>query len=252
MDIRGKVAIVTGAASGLGFATAARFATEGARVAIVDLHAEATEAAAVRIGALPVACDVADAASSEAAMAMIVEKLGAPGVLVSCAGIAPGKRIVGRSGPMPLEEFERAIRVNLIGTFNWLRLAAHVMTGNEPNADGQRGVIINTASIAAYEGQIGQAAYAASKGGVVSLTLPAARELASQGIRVAAIAPGLMGTAMVEALPQEVKDAIVETLPFPRRFGQPEEFADLAFSMVKNPMVNGSVYRLDGALRMQG
>ncbi|KAB2683348.1 SDR family NAD(P)-dependent oxidoreductase [Brucella tritici] len=252
MDIRGKVAIVTGAASGLGFATAERFAKEGARVAIVDLNAEATAAAAARIGALPVACDVADAVSSEAAMATITGQLGAPGVLVSCAGIAPGKRIVGRNGPMPLDEFERVIRVNLIGTFNWLRLAAHAMTGNEPNADGERGVIVNTASIAAFEGQIGQAAYGASKGGVVSLTLPAARELASHGIRVAAIAPGLMGTAMVEALPQEVKDAIVETLPFPRRFGHPQEFADLAFSMVQNPMVNGSVYRLDAALRMQG
>lgn len=251
MDIASKVAVVTGGASGLGLATASALAAAGARVAIVDLNPEATAAAAARIDALPVACDVADAAGSEAAFADIVAALGAPHSLVNCAGIAPGKRIVGRGGPMALDEFERVIRVNLTGTFNWLRLAAHAMTANAPDADGERGVIVNTASVAAYEAQIGQAAYGASKGGVAALTLPAAREFAAYGIRVCAIAPGLMGTAMIEAMTEEVRQAVIDVIPFPRRFGRPEEFADLALTIIRNPMLNGSVHRLDAALRMQ-
>lgn len=252
MDIDNKVAVVTGGASGLGFATASALTEAGARVAIVDLHPDRTQAAASRISALGISCDVANAAAGQAAMSEIVDKLGAPHVLVNCAGIAPGKRIIGRSGPMDLEEFERVVRVNLIGTFNWLRLAAHRMAANAPDATGERGVIVNTASVAAYEAQIGQAAYGASKGGVAALTLPAAREFASHGIRVAAIAPGLMGTAMVDAMTEEVRQAVIDTIPFPRRFGKPEEFADLAMTIIRNPMMNGSVHRLDAALRMQG
>lgn len=252
MDIQNKVAIVTGGASGLGFATARALTAAGARVAIVDLNPETTAAAAAELGALAIACDVADAEGAEAGFARIEAELGAPHALVSCAGIAPGKRIIGRNGPMPLADFERVVRVNLTGTFNWMRLAAYAMSKNEPNADGERGVIVNTASVAAYEAQIGQGAYGASKGGVVSLTLPAARELAGHGIRVTAIAPGLMGTAMVEAMTDEVKQAVISTIPFPRRFGKPEEFADLALTLIRNPLMNGSVHRLDGALRMQG
>lgn len=252
MDIDNKVAVVTGGASGLGFATASALIEAGARVALVDLHPDRTQAAASRISALGISCDVANAAAGQAAMSEIVDKLGAPHVLVNCAGIAPGKRIIGRSGPMDLEEFERVVRVNLIGTFNWLRLAAHRMAANAPDATGERGVIVNTASVAAYEAQIGQAAYGASKGGVAALTLPAAREFASHGIRVAAIAPGLMGTAMVDAMTEEVRQAVIDTIPFPRRFGKPEEFADLAMTIIRNPMMNGSVHRLDAALRMQG
>lgn len=252
MDIRGKVAVVTGGASGLGRATAAALAAAGARVAIVDLAPGPVAAAAGEIGALGLACDVADGPGSEAAMARIAADLGAPHALVNCAGIAPGARILGRDGPMALEAFERVVRVNLVGSFNWLRLAAHAMAANEPNADGERGVIVNTASVAAWEAQIGQAAYGASKGGVVSMTLPAARELARHGVRVAAIAPGLMGTAMVEAMTEEVRQAVIETIPFPKRFGRPEEFAALALAIIANPMINGSVHRLDAALRMQG
>lgn len=251
MKIAGKVAIVTGAASGLGKATAKALKQAGARVAAIDLNREAIAAAAVEIGAEGFACDVSDSETSSAVMRDIIERLGPPYVLVNCAGIAPGARIVGREGPQPLEDFERVVKVNLFGTFNWLRLAAHAMSGNEENGDGERGVIVNTASIAAYEGQIGQAAYAASKGGVVSLTLPAARELARVGIRVVAIAPGLMGTAMVEAMAEEVQEAVISTIPFPHRFGKPDEYASLALAIIDNAMMNGSVHRLDGALRMQ-
>ncbi|MGV6873981.1 SDR family NAD(P)-dependent oxidoreductase [Pseudochelatococcus sp. B33] len=252
MDVTNKIAIVTGGASGLGRATAAALVNAGAQVAVVDLNEAPTAAAAQAIGAdaIGVACDVADAAGAEAAMKRIVAALGPPHVLVNCAGIAPGKRIVGRDGPMPLEDFEKVIRVNLIGSFNWLRLAAYAMTGNAPSDDGERGVIINTASVAAYEAQIGQSAYGSSKGGVASLTLPAARELATFGIRVAAIAPGLMGTAMVEAMTEEVRRTVIDTIPFPHRFGKPEEFAQLALAIISNPLLNGSVHRLDGALRM--
>ncbi|MFS2013885.1 SDR family NAD(P)-dependent oxidoreductase [Azospirillum sp. CT11-132] len=243
--------IVTGAASGLGAATARAFAAAGSKVALLDLSAERLTSIAEETGGLAIPCDVTDAASAERAVAMAAGAHGPARILVNCAGIAPAGRIVGRDGPQPLDEFARVVSVNLIGTFNLMRLAAAVMTTLEPLEDGERGVIVNTASIAAYEGQIGQAAYAASKGGVASLTLPAARELARYGVRVAAIAPGLFGTPMVTAMPQEVQDAIVANIPFPHRFGKPEEYARMVLSIVENPMVNGSVIRLDAALRMQ-
>ncbi|QCG93290.1 SDR family NAD(P)-dependent oxidoreductase [Azospirillum sp. TSA2s] len=243
--------IVTGAASGLGAATARAFAAAGSKVALLDLSAERLASIAEETGGLAIPCDVTDAASAERAVAMAAGAHGPARILVNCAGIAPAGRIVGRDGPQPLDEFARVVSVNLIGTFNLMRLAAAAMTTLEPLEDGERGVIVNTASIAAYEGQIGQAAYAASKGGVASLTLPAARELARYGVRVAAIAPGLFGTPMVTAMPQEVQDAIVANIPFPHRFGKPEEYARMVLSIVENPMVNGSVIRLDAALRMQ-
>lgn len=243
--------IVTGAASGLGAATARAFAAAGSKVSLLDLSAERLAPVAKETGGLAIACDVTDAASAERAVAAAAEAHGPARILVNCAGIAPASRIVGRDGPQPLDDFARVVSVNLIGTFNLMRLAAAAMTGLEPLEDGERGVIVNTASVAAYEGQIGQAAYAASKGGVASLTLPAARELARHGVRVAAIAPGLFGTPMVTGMPQEVQEAIVANIPFPHRFGKPEEYARMVLSIVENPMVNGSVIRLDAALRMQ-
>lgn len=249
MDIAGQVAVVTGAASGLGRATAQALAGAGATVALVDLDAAAVAAAAKECNGRCFAFDVADAAAAEAAMAEIAA-LGPLRALVNCAGTAPAGKIVGRDGPMRLEAFERVVRVNLIGTFNMMRLAAAVMAQQAPDADGERGVIVNTASIAAFEGQIGQTAYAASKGGVASLTLPAARELASVGIRVVAIAPGLFGTPMLLSMPEKVQEGLAASVPFPARFGRPEEYAALALHILANPMLNGAVLRLDGALRM--
>jgi NAD(P)-dependent dehydrogenase (short-subunit alcohol dehydrogenase family) len=249
MDISGQVAIVTGAASGLGRATAAALAAAGATVALIDLDEAAVMQTAGEIGGHGLVLDVADGAAAEAAMPRI-GALGPVRLLVNCAGVAPAAKIVGRDGPMPLAAFERAVRVNLIGTFNLMRLAAAAMAGLEPRADGERGVIVNTASVAAYEGQIGQAAYAASKGGVAALTLPAARELASLGIRVVAIAPGLFGTPMLLGMPEKVQESLAATVPFPSRFGRPEEYAALVLHILANPMLNGSVLRLDGALRM--
>jgi len=251
MDLTGTLAIVTGAASGLGNATARLLADRGAQLALIDLREEGMANVSKETGALSICCDVADASASEAAFARILADRGVPRILVNCAGIAPGARLVDRGEPGSLAEFERIVRINLIGTYNWLRLAAAAMTGNTPDAEGQRGVIVNTASIAAYEGQIGQTAYAASKGGVASLTLPAARELARHGIRVVAIAPGLFGTPMVEAMTQEVQDRVFDVIPFPKRPGRPEEFAQMVLSIVANPMANGSVFRLDAGLRMQ-
>ena len=249
MDIAGQVAIVTGAASGLGRATAAALAGQGATVAMLDLDATAVETAAAELGGRAFALDVADAAAVEAVLPEI-EALGPVRVLVNCAGVAPAGRMVGRDGPMPLASFERVIRVNLIGSFNLMRLAAAAMARLEPLADGERGVIVNTASVAAFEGQIGQTAYAASKGGIAALTLPAARELAGQGIRVMAIAPGLFGTPMLLNMPERVQESLAATVPFPGRFGRPEEYAELVLHILRNPMLNGSVIRLDGALRM--
>ena len=249
MDVAGQLAIVTGAASGLGLATAELLARAGAKVAMLDLDATAVAAAAGRLGGRAVALDVADAAAVEAAMPEI-EALGPLRVLVNCAGIAPAGRMVGRDGPMPLASFERVIRVNLVGTFNLMRLAAAAMVRLAPQADGERGVIVNTASVAAFEGQIGQTAYAASKGGIAALTLPAARELAGQGIRVMAIAPGLFGTPLLLGMPEKVQESLAATVPYPPRFGRPEEFAELVLHILRSPMLNGSVVRLDGALRM--
>lgn len=251
MIIKDTVAVVTGGASGLGAATARRLAEAGARVAVVDFNAGGAEAVASEIGGLAVGCDVSDAASAEAAFAQVTERLGAPRILVNCAGIAPAKRIVGRNGIMPLEDFSRVIGVNLIGTFNMLRLFAAQAGNLEALADGERGVVINTASVAAFEGQIGQAAYAASKGGVAALTLPAARELAARGIRVMAIAPGVFETPMLGAMPEEVRASLVADVPFPHRFGTGAEYAALAVQIIENVMLNGTVIRLDGALRMR-
>ena len=250
MDIKGHSAIVTGGASGLGAATARALSGAGAKVAIFDVNERAAADVAGEIGGLAVACDVSDAASAETAVKKAAAAHGPARVLVNCAGIGPAKRIVGRDGPMPLADFERVIRINLIGSFNCLRLAAAGMQALEPLADGERGVIVSTASVAAFEGQIGQAAYAASKGGVAALTMPAARELAQFGIRVLAIAPGIFGTPMLHALPQEAQDSLGASVPFPKRLGEPREFAELALHIVRNGYLNGEVIRLDGALRM--
>jgi NAD(P)-dependent dehydrogenase (short-subunit alcohol dehydrogenase family) len=249
MNLQGQVAIVTGAASGLGRATAEALVAEGAVVAMLDLDETALGPAASAVGGHPFALDVADAGAAEGALPEI-EALGPVRVLVNCAGVAPAARMVGRDGPMPLASFERVVRVNLIGTFNMMRLAVAAMARLEPQADGQRGVIVNTASVAAFEGQIGQTAYASSKGGVAALTLPAARELASQGIRVMAIAPGLFGTPLLLNMPEKVQESLAATVPFPGRFGQPDEYAALVLHILANPMLNGTVIRLDGALRM--
>lgn len=251
MDAKGVAAVVTGGASGLGAATARALATAGAKVTVIDRDGDSAVAVANGIDGLGIGCDVADAQGVADALEEARQLHGPCGVAVNCAGIAPATRIVGRDGPMPLDDFRRVIEVNLTGTFNVMRLAAAEMAGRKPNADGERGVIVNTASIAAFEGQVGQSAYAASKGGVAALTLPAAREFASWGIRVLAIAPGLFATPMLLSMPQEVQDSLADTLPFPRRFGKPQEFAALVLHMVGNPVMNGEVVRLDSALRMQ-
>jgi NAD(P)-dependent dehydrogenase (short-subunit alcohol dehydrogenase family) len=250
MRLDGQTAIVTGAASGLGAATAELLARAGCRVAVLDINQAAAEASAHRVRGIGIACDVADAASAEAAVAKAREAHGPARLLVNCAGVGTAGRIVGRDGPMQLAAFERVIRVNLIGSFNMLRLAAADMSALDPLEDGERGVIVNTASIAAYDGQVGQAAYAASKAGVVGLTLPAARELARVGVRVVAIAPGLFRTPMVEGLPQELQKSLAEGIPFPQRLGEPEEFAALVEHIATNAFINGETIRLDGALRM--
>ncbi|MBY0294488.1 MAG: SDR family NAD(P)-dependent oxidoreductase [Methylobacterium sp.] len=251
MQVQGVAAIVTGGGSGLGAATGRALAAAGAKVALLDLNQEAAAAVADEIGGLALACDVADAASAEAAVARAAEAHGPARILVNCAGIAPAARIVGRNGPASLDAFATVIRVNLIGSFNLMRLVAAGAQALDPLEGGERGVVVSTASVAAYEGQIGQAAYAASKAGVVGLTLPAAREFAAVGIRVCAIAPGLFETPMLRGLPQEVQDSLGAAVPFPSRLGRPEEYAALVMAIVGNPMLNGEVIRLDGALRMQ-
>ena len=250
MNLSGISAIVTGGASGLGGATARALAAGGARVTILDVNRDAAEEAAHAIGGLAVVCDVADAEAGERAFAAARAAHGPVRVLVNCAGIGTAGRIVGRDGPLALGGFERVIRVNLIGTFNMLRLAAAEMSAAEPLEEGERGVIINTASVAAYEGQVGQAAYASSKAGVVGLTLPAARELARFGVRVVTIAPGLFMTPMLASLPAEIQKSLGDSVPFPPRLGAPEEYAALALHIVANRMLNGETIRLDGALRM--
>ncbi len=249
MDVHGHSAIVTGAASGLGLATARALAAAGARVALLDL--KPGHDAAASIGGIAIGCDVADAASAEAAVAEAAAAHGPARILVNCAGVAPAARIVGRNGPASLEAYVRVIQVNLVGTFNMLRLVAAGATGLEPLTGGERGVVVSTASVAAYEGQIGQAAYASSKAGVVGLTLPAARELAQFGIRVCTIAPGLFETPMLTGMPQEVQDSLGASVPYPPRLGRPDEFAQLVLAIIANPMLNGETIRLDGALRMQ-
>jgi NAD(P)-dependent dehydrogenase (short-subunit alcohol dehydrogenase family) len=250
MQINGLAAVVTGGGSGLGAATAAHLAALGCKVTCADINQSAAEAQAAAIGGIGVRCDVADAASAEAALAAARAAHGPVRILVNCAGVGTAGRIVGRDGPMKLEAFERVIRVNLIGSFNMLRLAAAEMSEADPLEEGERGVIVNTASIAAYEGQVGQPAYAASKAGVVGMTLPAARELARAGIRVVTIAPGLFQTPMVDGLPPETQAALGAGIPFPSRLGRPSEYAELVEHIVRNRFLNGEVIRLDGALRM--
>jgi NAD(P)-dependent dehydrogenase (short-subunit alcohol dehydrogenase family) len=250
MHPNGHAALVTGGGSGLGRATAVRLAALGAKVAILDVNDDAARSVAAKIGGVGLACDVASPEGAATAIAEARTRHGAARILVNCAGIGPARRIVGRDGPQPLDDFARVINVNLIGTFNVMRLAAADMQTLAPLDGGERGVIISTASIAAYEGQIGQAAYAASKGGVVSLTLPAAREFAQFGIRVMAIAPGLFSTPMVDGLPREVQDSLAAAIPFPKMLGRPEQYADLILHIIENRYLNGEVIRLDGAIRM--
>jgi NAD(P)-dependent dehydrogenase (short-subunit alcohol dehydrogenase family) len=252
VNLKGAGALVAGGASGLGAATARELAARGARVAVVDLDGDKADALAGELGGDAVAyrADVTSEGDVEAAVAAATEAFGSLRLAVSCAGIGWAERTVSRQGPANLQPFETVIRVNLIGTFNVLRLAAAAMAGNEPDDDDERGAVVMTASIAAWDGQIGQTAYAASKGGVVSLTLPAARDLSRLGIRVCTIAPGLFDTPLLAALPEEARAALGQQVPFPPRLGRPEEFARLACHIAENTMLNGEAIRLDGALRM--
>ena len=251
MEIKGQAAIVTGAASGLGAATAQLLIEAGAKVALLDVNIDAARDVAAKIGGLAVRCDVTESDSAVEAVGTARDKNGIARILVNCAGIGPAKRIVGRDGAMPLADFERVIRINLIGTFNMMRLVAADLQKAAPLADGERGIIVSTASVAAFEGQVGQAAYSASKGGVAALTMPAAREFAQFGIRVMAIAPGIFGTPMLRAMPDEVQASLGASVPFPKRLGEPREYAELVLHCVRNSYLNGEVIRLDGALRMQ-
>jgi 3-hydroxyacyl-CoA dehydrogenase / 3-hydroxy-2-methylbutyryl-CoA dehydrogenase len=246
MRIEGSGALVAGGASGLGAATVRRLSAAGASVTIADVNAERGEALAAELGAAFVACDVTKPDQVEAA----VRAVDGLRISVCCAGVGWAEKTAGRRGPHSFEPFQTVVSVNLIGTFNVLRLAAAAMLGNEPDAEGERGVCINTASIAAYDGQIGQLAYSASKGGIVGMTLPAARDLASAGVRVCTIAPGLFDTPLLAALPEDARAALGEQVPHPHRLGRPDEYAALAAHIVENPMLNGEVIRLDGALRM--
>ncbi|HEX4152941.1 MAG TPA: SDR family NAD(P)-dependent oxidoreductase [Steroidobacteraceae bacterium] len=251
MNIEQTTAVVTGGASGLGRAVAARVVARGGRAVIFDVQDEAGRAAAKEIGATFVKCDVSAEQEVNAAMASARQAMGGISLLVNCAGIIGAGKLIGRDGPMAGEFFERVVRVNLIGTFLCDKAAAAIMRENAPNADGERGVLIHTASVAAYEGQIGQVAYSATKAGIAGMTLPIARELASAGIRCVAIAPGIFMTPMLAGLPQEVQDSLGKQVPFPPRLGKPEEFAQLVQSIVEIPTLNGEVIRLDGAIRMQ-
>jgi NAD(P)-dependent dehydrogenase (short-subunit alcohol dehydrogenase family) len=250
MHPSGYAALVTGGGSGLGRATAAKLAALGAKVAILDINVEAAAEVAAKIGGIAIACDVVDAEETKTAIAQARDRFGPARILINCAGIAPARRVVGRDGPMPLEDFARVINVNLVGTFNAIRLAAHAMSTLDPLEDGERGVIVSTASVAAYDGQIGQAAYAASKGGVVSMMLPIARELSQFGIRLCAIAPGIFNTPMVSGMPEEVQQSLAASIPFPKALGRPEHYADLALHIIENRYLNGEVIRLDGAVRL--
>ena len=251
MELNGIGALVAGGASGLGAATARELTARGARVAVVDRDGERAQALASELeGAVAHEADVTDEAAVEAAVSGAAEALGGLRMVVSCAGIGWAERTVGKQGPAQLQPFETVVRVNLIGTFNVLRLGAAAIADGEPGQDGERGVVVMTASIAAFDGQIGQTAYAASKGGVVGLTLPAARDLARVGIRVCTIAPGLFDTPLLAGLPEEARQALGAQIPFPSRLGVPEEYARLACHIAENPMLNGETIRLDGALRM--
>ena len=252
MQIKNSVFLIPGGASGLGAATAQNLVAAGGKVMLADLNREAGEkfAASLGVQAKFVVADVTNEAQVQNAVDAAVQAFGALHGLINCAGVAPGERVVGKNGPHKLETFSRVININLIGSFNALRLAANAMVKNTPNADGERGVIINTASVAAYEGQIGQAAYSASKGGIVAMALPIARELAKLGIRVMTIAPGIFDTPMLQGMSEEIRASLGAQVPFPSRLGQPEEYARLAAFIVENPMLNAEVIRLDGAIRM--
>ncbi|URI11805.1 3-hydroxyacyl-CoA dehydrogenase [Aquincola tertiaricarbonis] len=249
MDIAGKVFIVTGGASGLGEGTARMLAAEGGKVVIADLQADKGAALAQELGGAFVKCDVSQEADGQAVVAQATS-LGKLMGLVNCAGIAPAAKTVGKDGAHALALYTKVITVNLIGSFNMIRLAAEAMARNEPEATGERGVLISTASVAAYDGQIGQAAYSASKGGVVGMTLPIARDLARNGIRNMTIAPGIFGTPMLFSMPQEVQDALAAGVPFPSRLGTPQDYAKLVQAIITNEMLNGEVIRLDGAIRL--
>ena len=249
MDIQGKVFIVTGAASGLGEGTARAIAAKGGKVVIADMQADKGEAVAKDIGGAFVKCDVTQEADGQAVTAK-AKSMGKLMGLVNCAGVAPAEKTVGKNGAHALASFSKTITINLIGSFNMIRLAAEAMSENEPEATGERGVLISTASVAAYDGQIGQAAYSASKGGIVGMTLPIARDLARSGIRNMTIAPGIMGTPMLFGMPQEVQDALAAGVPFPSRLGTPQDYAKLALHIFENDLLNGEVIRLDGAIRL--
>lgn len=252
MELKNISALITGGASGMGAATAIALSKAGAKVALLDLNIDAAEKLAKEIHGIAIECDVTKASSVESAVKKAEAKQGVARICINCAGIVKGKRMIGKEGPMPLDEFRHVIEVNLIGTFNLMRIAAASMMTVDPLGESnERGVIINTASVAAFEGQIGQTAYSASKGGIVSLTLPAARELAQFGIRVVAIAPGLVDTPMFDKIPPDARASLANSVPFPKRLAHPSEFAKLALHIIDNEMINGSVIRLDGALRMQ-
>ena len=252
MRLQDQIVLVTGGASGLGCATAEMIVAAGGRVVIADINDVAGKAAAARLGgsARLVKTDVTSEQDVQQAVSTAIKAFGALTGVVNAAGIGPAARVVGRDGPMPLDQFARVIQINLIGTFNAIRLAAAAMQNNQPNEAGERGVIVNTASVAAYDGQIGQAAYSASKGGVVSMTLPIARELARFGIRVMTIAPGIFDTPMLAAMPEAVRESLGQQVPFPSRLGRPAEYAALVRHIFENEMLNGEVIRLDGAIRM--
>jgi NAD(P)-dependent dehydrogenase (short-subunit alcohol dehydrogenase family) len=252
MDVRDQAAIITGGGSGLGETTARALAAAGCKVALFDVVADAAERVAKDIGGVACVCDVSNSESTEAAIAKARDANGSARIVVQCAGIAPPAKIVGRKGPHPLDLYVKVVNVNLIGIFNVMRLAAADMLGLQPLANDERGVIINTASIAAFEGQVGQAAYASSKAGVIGLTLPSAREFASSGVRVVCIAPGIFKTPMMAGLPEETQKTLGASVPFPSRLGDPTEYAKLALHIIDNPYLNGEVIRIDGALRMQG
>ena len=249
MEIANKVFIVTGGASGLGAGTARMLAQAGARVVLADVQDEAGQALAAELGQRYVHCDVTQEADAQAVVAAALE-LGTLFGLVNCAGVAPAAKTVGKNGAHALDLFQKVIGINLVGTFNMIRLAAEAMSKNTPDATGERGVLINTASVAAYDGQIGQSAYAASKSGVVGMTLPIARDLAPLGIRCVTIAPGIFGTPMIFGMPQQVQDSLAASIPFPSRLGRPEDFAKLVHHIISNEMLNGETIRLDGAIRM--
>ncbi len=253
MEINQVKAIVTGGASGLGEAVARFLAERGARVVLADLNDDKGRAAAAALGAQASYqhCDVSSDASAQAAIEAATRQLGGLNVAINCAGILGAGRVLGKDGPMPLSQFETTVRVNLVGSFNIARLAAAVMQHNPPGEDGERGVIVNTASIAAFEGQIGQAAYAASKGGVVGMTLPIAREFARIGVRMMTVAPGVFHTPMVDGMPQNVYDSLCAQVPYPSRLGKPEEFAATVAFIITNRYLNGGVIRVDGAVRLQ-